>query len=144
MLNYLKGFMFDYGKSREMKERLFSVLDKQYEFEINCGYDEKIEIVAVGKIKELLKGISELQSLQNFCSEVIVETSLAFEKAELEGEYSSEKSSIGSILTNFEYVINEELNKNRWFLSNVYNVSGKVLKINKFYLMFYVTYIVIY
>ena len=80
-------------------EWLNDIVDKEYQREMRCGYDEKIGTAAIGQLSSAIHRCmngSELPSSHAICP--LVRAMLdAYLACDLDGEYSSGRSSMGGV-----------------------------------------------
>ena len=98
-MNTLRQQQMLQWSDNEWQEWLQSILDSHYEREMRSGYDEKIGTAAIGQLCSALS-IAECDLLpapSHVVCQFVRAMFTAYLNCDLDGEYSSGKSSMGSV-----------------------------------------------
>ena len=94
---------------KELRRRFDEALQKQFEFEAGCGYDQKIGMAAIGELSEAVRSVPVCGSSAQYAGAVLAAATKAQENCALDGEYSSGKASIGSGICRLRSAVPEEI-----------------------------------
>jgi hypothetical protein len=93
----------------EWQKRFIDVLENRWESEMRSGYDEKIGLAAVGRQLDAVRRQQPAGGPLAFCARMVRALFAAYADCELDGEYSTGRSSMKPGLDEIVWMLPEEL-----------------------------------
>jgi hypothetical protein len=89
-------------KTPALKQRCLDAVHQYGQFESSCGYDERLGLMATYKIQKCVSSTIPIWPAPIFSMLVRYKMSIAYDRADGEGEYSNEQSSMSGAISAVE------------------------------------------